>query len=416
MYVIKFEEGIIKYQHLKSNSRLYVHKIPIPGNIYVVIGIKLVSLLSNIWKRDYSNIKSNISSVVDKNFRIRAMFVSSVGDHPYIRTSIDKTLWDTCKEDMHLQGMACMGSLDKSIQASFYNANPYAGITHLYNWLHNYYVPQTYPINRIYKLYTHGSAEPLKKLKEVSVRESRATRCVRGCNYVKNIPDEAYNYVKNNILGNVESCEVSTDDSYIKYFNNYDFSTAPCHYCKFLSNSQCSHVENLHIVLLDDIDEQTEAILGVFAERQELMATNNIIDSQPPLEVMLKNSSHLYTFIEEFWIKDLEYHTYLFNKYRIFLTEHRRDNLCEGEEYDIIPYMIVLTVDKLELLLKNKVVKSEEISSIINARDIAGKDLPAETPPSLEELLNDPTQETRILTPEEATLQWASQTGGADNL
>jgi len=433
-FLIKFNGGIMRHNQLISNG-ITTTDIPIPGDTYIIISLKLISVLSNAWKKEYSKLNSNPGdSYSNMPFKMEPIYVSSNGQHPYISGNIDSISWNINDGDVEHNTNACTGNMQTDIRKAFYNGKIYLGITHLYNWLHNYYVPQTYPINRIVKLYRFGMPKPLLELKDGEVLNELKERNAERCRYVNLIPEAA------NIFSRTEreygsGFTISTLKRF-EYFNKYDFNQAPCHNCILVD--KCNKLKDLTLVMLDDLTEENEAILGVTMEYNELLTIHYGDSTIEYVEDLLRISDNSVTFLEELITENLEYLMYIGQRYNV---NNQKANMGVDVR-NIFRQLKSLSADTVELLveaddytsssldfaileykrsIREKALAAEvdieEVAHNISQEEIDGmfRDNPIETEESLDEVFAEPTHMEEV-TPEEATLRWATRTGGAHNL
>ena len=430
IFLLKFDGGTMEYKEQLTNSKEPdLYKIEIPGTMYVGVSMKLFKCISNCWDKDYDKCRG-LSRSSEYRYKItdpidlKAAYISDYGSHPYIQHSICPTGFNLYDSNVNINHNICTGNMKSDMTSAFYNMNIYLGITHIYNWLHTYYTPQTNPLNKIYKLYSYGKPKAFAKIDVGIIEADVRNRSVGSCGYTATLDRNAYNFSKgtfgeNNTYGSILSHKV---DKYAEYIDSFDIYEAPCLDCSLVD--KCSKFESLSFITKNKYTPEEEAILCNIMEYISIL-------KQYVTNTRYYNGNHRATrlvFVEElvgeieniyktngmalhdlFYWRDMEYLMYLSRQYnddyhaafernsKILSYIHLLDPECIQWSIDGKQYNTHVLADARYIMDNERIhsKKKDQIDKIKATKKVV---------------------KSSIITPEEDTLRWASQFGSAHDL
>ena len=431
------------------------------GTIKVLSGTFLLPMISRNWGRDTPATGSVPQSTY--TYFLDALYLDNFQKsfHPYITESRDRHQYNLGASMG--SGNICTGNMGVDLRQSLINNEILAHIVNLYTWLTNYYVPQTYPLNKINKARTFGenmyftqwrndlnsSSESVFTHEYVNDGTvSMPTDCGLSNNIYNNAQDYAQNKCGRNRWAafNDELSFASNEEIYIErmeeYLERLSVDDMPCGECFF--KSDCGQKVGIDLILDNNhLEPEEEAILG---EMWELYTWYD--------RTIGSNYNTIHWYVEEV-IRD----AYLFNEYQ-------EDYFTMKITIDMVTYWFIqegLDVhegtryrdrcraiynmnkkDRLSLFKIHHLENTDFEWCLDNIRSyrapVSKDDKPVEeikTPfdpldvMSAAEIINEPpiqgdreqepheagiVTDNNDMTPEQRAIQWAIDNGGAQNL
>ena len=249
------------------------------GDILIASGTYLLPLISRHWGRT-TPITTNAPSN-QYSFFLEAMYLSEMGksEHPYIGRSTDKYMWELGGR-AH-SGNICTGNMAGDIRNSLINNEIMAHIVQLITWVTTYYVPQTNPLNRINRLRSYG--DDIKFVQWRSDLNSTSERVFTSgrdnlpedCNFGSSLLAEITRYASNedyNSMYNDRSLRFNENDvewpvRLHEYLSLIALDDMPCNNCSF--KSECNQWHVLQLIFQDSLTPEEEAYFGMLYEYHE---------------------------------------------------------------------------------------------------------------------------------------------------
>ena len=428
------------------------------GDVYIASGTYLLPLISRHWGRT-----TPMTAIPTNNaysFFLEALYLSDMGcsEHPYIGRYTDKYFWELGGESY--SGNICTGNMEGEIRNSLINNEIMAHIVQMISWVTNYYVPQTNPLNRVNRLKFYG--DDIKFIQwrgdlnstSTTVFQARGEELPVDCSLGKHIYSNTLAYARNECSNhmyshssnrfNLDSIEYPLRLE--EYLNKISLADMPCNNCGF--KSECSQWDVLQLVFQDSITPEEEACFGMLYEYHEFnMNIMNRSDSQNYIEIhfaeMSIDQAWRWKLDEDYqmmfmchkmciWWSDLSNETFNAsnNRYRRRMRQlftMNRSNMKHLFEHHYLNDESTMTwtldsirayrapepdarLDDNQLNLagafptRSQTVNDETVETVeawLNEDD----DLPFDDPGPVDDM-----------TPEQRTIQWAMQRGGANNL
>ena len=423
------KKPIMTVHVLKGNSTINKYDVPME-DIVIASGTYLFPIISRNWGRDvyHDDVVSNRGPA----FFLDVSYLSkmNLNRHPYISEPTDLYAWKINKSNVS-SGNVCLGNMRSELRSTFLNAQFEAHITYLITWLTNYYIPQTNPINHVSILKNTGqnmSFEAFSNQGEANVFSRNEFR-LHECSLPDQIWKAVYDYGRGGRNFRYNRFEIFSRDSFeyrnrkAEYLNLIKTKDLPCTEC--IADGNCEIQTNILLLLSEKAySPLEEAYIGMYIEIAEY---NVIIYGHKPIhfvEEVIVSAGFLKP--ELHYDRLIKVHTCCVrwaeaNKEALILT---------GERYRNRVSMIIgnCTDHYIDILYQHAIQKTEFVwtrDNIDKCKNIAeppkiDEDLPDaintwldNVDTSVERVENDVSED---LTPEQRTLLWATQLGGANNL
>ena len=418
--------------HVMDDDRSNEYKLPM-DDLYIASGMPLLPFVSRHWGRTEPRTDNPPSERIFPN-HLECIYSSPMrrSEHPYIGESHDRIAWDA--EAALWSPNICTGNMGADIRKSLLNNELLAHVMHLINWVSNYYVPQTNPLNKIRKARNYGDdilfAQWRADLNNVSTSVFRTTQdpsyYPTECYFTGSLTHNMYCYTRNSELNSYQAHEPYDTTRYTsssieypirlkEYIRGIDIKEAPCVNCTF--NAECDQYMGLQMLFSDNMTPEEEGWIGMAYEL--LLHKDGNFD----------HSSYFYV---EQALSSLSSAHKLFEDYENMLIRHSilntwcRYDGSTGNARWRRRHNTIMALDPLDLrslyeeyIMKNKwqdfkwcadnicqhrALKRDEPKIIFNPLDLP------------EDNLGEPIQQEESITPEQRAIQWAIDNGGAQNL
>jgi len=437
---VYIKDPIMTVHALREDETISQYEIPIE-DISVASGGYLLPMLSRNWGRD--DARTDTNDIGRSRFFLEAIYLSKMGinQHPYIAQSSDKYTWDL---DQYTEGNfnICTGNMGIDIKSTFINCQFEAHIAQLVTWLTNYYVPQTNPLNNIRRLRQKGESNLLKSFS------------VNGAAYIFDeaadwhectLPESIYGAIHNYGRRRQNIRSYSSDrylyrehsqfneDRKLAYINNIEEDDLPCIDC--IHKNNCKITVNIHLFLSREIyTPMEEAYLGIFIE---IGMYYRIIGSPTSRTIHFLEDYLPYAFYyneHELYDRILKINTCIL----AWTNSYSEDIILmswSSERYKSRMRILAgITSIQLDILYIHAVNKTDFVwtrDNVTSVQSVRRPSLEPEIPDEDEAIRDwleatDPPTDTNLeivedvasdnLTPEQATLRWATTMGGANNL
>ena len=241
-------------------------------DLYIASGTYLLPLISRHWG-SRKPITANPGHVLA--YFLEALYVSEMGRsvHPYISRSTDSYYWNF-KGPVYSQNI-CTGNMSGDIRKSLLNNEIMAHIVNLITWVTTYYVPQTYPLNRINMMRVYGDdilftqwRNDLNSTSSSVFLPQAGDGTPDGCSWPANVHHSILDYARGN-LDNYARDNFATDSIEYglrieEYVNAIDVAGMPCNNCGF--KSECDKWATLQMLYTDDRTCEEEGFVGMLYE------------------------------------------------------------------------------------------------------------------------------------------------------
>ena len=437
IFYIYIKKPILTTHILKSSGEIDTYDIPC-DDILVSTGTFLLPLISRNWGRNTPRVDSAPCSTY--TFFINAIYLSKMrlNIHPYIGTSFDGYTWDLDSYLGHSTNV-CLGNMQNEIRNTLLNLQIEAHITYIVTWLTNYYVPQTNPLNRVNQLKKFGENRLLSKFS----RSANSAAFDTFANSIEpedcTLPIALSSSIRNHSRGKTNDrygssfrYDVSHDEykqrleEYIIHIKEDDL---PCNEC--MHTGSCSIETNIRLFFQEKkYTPMEEGYIGYFIEIamyrsvikrrsfemfvEEAVRHSNYFDPDGYYELILMsnnccrrwaeaNGEQLSTSLN--WSADI----YL-DRLRLLMTKSR-DELIALEEMALNPEStFVWTMSRIDQFAVSDIYTAK-LKAKLEQQNRELLELNG-----MEEVIDEFLLVEETVTPEEATLRWASQQGGANNL
>ena len=394
---------------LHANNETTRHKIPM-DNILCCSGMYLLPTISRMWGKD--DLLATVNEYNREPYFLEAAYLSTYDNHPYIKYSTDNYAHES--GDATMTSHLCTGNMGPEIQSTLYNLQIEAHIMHLVNWLTNYYVPHTNPLNQVWRLKQYGKPIHYKDINSDAFEVSTPNSCSLHVKILDNIKDYGKGSVIMNAYGSRRATFDESDVEYRirtgEYINSIEIKDLPCVECEFVD--ECKMKDNIVLLLKDEAyTPMEEAYIGMFHELHDIMTTGHI---------------------KIFYTEELVQHSWCLKideNYDAFLlanivADYATDIGAPNRYQQITRGVYNKPIKDIEALIKfGDSLKEWTIDAILNYEtpktSADKKKFPnLETLESIyqdvNEVLN--VEEEVELTPEEQVMRWATLNGGAINL
>ena len=150
-----------------------------------------------------------------------------------------------------------------------------AHIVQLITWVTNYYVPQTYPLNRINMMRAYGDdinfvqwRNDLNSISTTVFIPPTGDGTPDGCSWPSTIHTNVINYARGNVDQYSHNSFLPGNVEYNlrleKYYNIISLDDMPCNNCSF--KSECDKWDALQMVFTDDKTFEEEGFVGMLYE------------------------------------------------------------------------------------------------------------------------------------------------------
>ena len=436
--------------HQLKDGELIQFNLPM-HELHVCTGVYLLPMLSRNWGREDN---TNISVQNKDRLFVQCAYLSPMclNQHPYIQAGSDSYRYEL-DGYTHTASNICLGNMQPEIKATLLNGQIDAHITHVMNWLGNYYIPQTNPLNRINKLVLFGRNETLAQQSIPVIRDELVKdpkECGLAITLSHNINNHALKKTRWTYYGDQEAQVTYYSDEYKDRLEEYlqiiDRKDLPCHNCEL--SEECLTFVHIEMILKSQLTHLEEAYLGMYVELYNVVENGAYVNRRVRRPLV---------FVEEIlgmadrWNVELEYDKFVLacrvadkscseDEERSYMLSSRWGSIVNtlwnkmGDNQLVIEALKVLALNDT-LILQNtevnaicdvlysnsfKKTKKNEVTTIDTdsfnevVRDAAGEleQIPAQ---EAHEATSIPL-ESEALTPEELTIRWAMTQGGANNL
>jgi hypothetical protein len=286
VYYIKIPNLQMKV-HVLDGQTLDEYTVPM-GDVIIASGTYLLPLVSRNWGRE-ETINSPVPLSTYTWF-LEAIYLDHVDNqHPYIG-SVDNKYAFNLGQDINSANI-CTGNMQQDLRNSILNNDSLAHIYNLYNWVTNYYVPQTNPLNQISRARSFGSDVSFSQYRaDLNTTSSRVFRsyaidnkeihlphdCDVSRNYIRNAKDYATNsnhgYWSANRVRYTDEDEVY-GERLSDFYQEIDLKDFPCNNC--IHSNDCEQWDNINVTLNESLSPEMEGYIGALYEIQDL--NRNII-------------------------------------------------------------------------------------------------------------------------------------------
>ena len=365
-YYIHMHNVVMKTHILNEDETINTYNTPC-GDLIIVSGSYLLPMVSRNWGN--TELSNSMITNGQYSYFLDVVYLDKMklNRHPYVGTATDRYAWDLDATTNSYN--ICQGNMSSDIKSTMINGQVEAHITHIVTWLTNYYVPQTNPLNRIHMLRYIGRSKLHSGFSEESVNNNvfNHERLERweDCLLPSKIKGTIFEYGTNDATSYAHSYDRIRIDSVeycmrvYDYLNRINLDDMPCNECVFQEECEISQI--LFMILQDNMfTPEEEGYIGMFIEWN--------------IRNQIQHDARQIHFVEEV-VK-------LAGLYRM------------SEQYDEV-IMKKLPIDP---------VVAETFEDIVQELD------------EEEAQFRDEMNVLETLTPEQRTIQWASQRGGATNL
>ena len=423
--------------YTSEGTKLVEDILPMP-KVIVSCTADLLSLISKAWKKPYSHTARHRNRSVG----FSGICISNDGTlrHPYLGTETSKFQWDLWMNDdnrhLTLGGNTCRGNMDDDIANSLCNFQISAHCLQIYNWLTNYFIPQTGPINNIGHMY-HGLPDISSELKYAS--QSRTYhRNIADCHYPHELRKTLDKHAQS--PGRTGSSGFNDDihhEAYQAILESISVDDLECNNCSF--KDECYKFSYLQMAFsreaLDPIEEQ---ILGTIDDIYPYLngtdySVLNIADSLKDHYLRLWQVYHekqedlptkwvlAYELLRSRNIEHFEENDVSWNADSIARDDECVDQLNHYLYYRSFEEVVRESLRRLGKLMTEEIIggscaeyvaiskeeyDSKTILTVNEIYPVETVDLPID--PNDTDALSD----LQTITPEEATIRWATRMGG----
>lgn len=233
------------------------------GTMVVYTGVPLFTVLSNLWGKD-TVVRQN--NAVSTEHALSCAYFNKFGlnKHPYVSLTYDQYMLEMDGINEFQFSHICKGNMNADLGNSLLNMQLAAHVTHIYNWLYNYFIPQTNPLVNFRYLKRCGSHD-LQNIQPTyndnySMVGSADNESM--CTFIGDLSHAIYNYSKARTPENITlNLEGSVADRANDYIQRIEVSDMPCMECEL--KKDCTHFEYLDAIYGEsDLTPEMEAILG----------------------------------------------------------------------------------------------------------------------------------------------------------
>jgi len=231
LYITK---PIMNLHILKSDENIAKYELPME-DIIIFSGMSIFNIISNNWTRERRTNEMIRSTI---NHHIACIYLTRYGLnlHPFISSNVDRNAYEI--DPNVVTSHTCTGNMGEMLKISLINMQILAHITHLANWMTNYYTPQTNPLHNITRLREYGLD---KELLNIAI-ESKSDffnhiRAIANqpaqwaeCKVIDNLSGAIRTFGKREGLAGLKS-QILIDQRK-QYINNIDMKDLPCTNCK----------------------------------------------------------------------------------------------------------------------------------------------------------------------------------------
>ena len=431
-HVMDDSEHISEYRHVMSDTIL-------------ISGTYMLPMISRHWGRDVSRVDNAPTS--QYSWFLEAIYLDPmrINFHPYISAVHDKYSYSLGEQTF--SGNICTGNMESDLRNSLLNKEIMAHITYLITWATNYYVPQTNPLHRIDQsrrrghdmtmiewsndLNTTSSGVFLQSSLD-SWQDCTLSKDIYGAMLIHAHNDQHTNRYHHSNTFNQHNAEypIRLDE----WINQVCITDLSCNNCEF--HSECDQYSMLKTIFSDEKTPEEEGIIGMLFEIYDLF-TNIINRDSEYTELfyieMCVSEAWRYHIFREYDKLMMVYHCiqrwYYVNN-EPFTTTGIRSNryqmriktlwrlygpdiqyLYENHLHDDSKFVWTLDNVKKFTRPKEKAITSpvdDVITEWLHQND------PDELPPNMGRPA--PLVDDTDMTPEQRSIQWAIQHGGANNL
>ena len=268
---IKIKNADMTVHVMDEDETMSQYTIPM-DDIYIASGTYMLPLISRHWGRTtpLEGRTSNILSYFMESLYLSEMEKSA---HPYISRPTDKYYWNL--GGPVYSANICTGNMGSDIRQSLLNNEIMAHIVQLITWVTNYYVPQTYPLNRINMMRKFGDdihfvqwRNDLNSTSKTVFAPQSGDGTMEGCSYPSNIHHNVLNHARGSMDGYSRDIfrpgDVEYDLKLTEYYNTVNVDDMPCNNCSF--KSECDKWDALQMVFADDKTCEEEGFIGMLYE------------------------------------------------------------------------------------------------------------------------------------------------------
>ena len=271
MFYIKIPNANMTVHVMDEDEVMTQYTLPM-DDLIIASGTYLLPMISRHWGRT-APLDGNPSNVL--RYFLEALYLSETckSTHPYIGRPTDSHYFNLGGE-VNSQNI-CTGNMGSDIRKSLLNNEIMAHIVQLITWVTNYYVPQTYPLNRINMMRQYGDdinfvqwRNDLNGTSATVFTSQVGDGNMEGCSYPTSIHNAAYNYARGSCDGYSRDNFLPMSEEYslrmIEYANVVNVDNMPCNNCSF--KSECEKWAALQMMYADDKTCEEEGFLGMVYE------------------------------------------------------------------------------------------------------------------------------------------------------
>ena len=271
VFYIKIKHANMTVHVMDEDEVMTQYTLPM-DDLIIASGTYMLPLISRHWGRT-APLDGNPSGVL--SYFMEALYLSETckSAHPYISRPTDAHYWNLGAE-VYSQNV-CTGNMGSDIRKSLLNNEIMAHIVQLITWVTNYYVPQTYPLNRINMMRQYGDdinfvqwRNDLNGTSATVFAPVSGDGSMDGCSYPTSIHHAAHNYSRGSCDGysrdNFLTDSIEYNLRMIEYANIMDVDNMPCNNCSY--KSECDKWAALQMMYADDKTCEEEGFLGMVYE------------------------------------------------------------------------------------------------------------------------------------------------------
>jgi len=271
MFYIKIKHANMTVHVLDEDETINQYTMPM-DDVYIASGTYLLPLISRHWgsKKPITSNPGNVMAYFLESLYLSEMQKSA---HPYMSRSTDSYYWQL-GTPTYSQNI-CTGNMSSDIRKSLLNNEIMAHIVQLITWVTNYYVPQTYPLNRINMMRAYGDdinfvqwRSDLNSTSSTVFEPQSGDGTPDGCSWPSTVHHNVLNYARGNTENyardNFNTDSVEYNLRLEEYFNIINVDDMPCNNCSF--KSECDKWAALQMVFADDRTCEEEGFVGMLYE------------------------------------------------------------------------------------------------------------------------------------------------------
>ena len=268
---IKIKNADMTVHVMDEDETMNQYTIPM-DDVYIASGTYMLPLISRHWGRT-TPIEGRPSNIL--SYFMESLYLSEMGrsSHPYMSRPTDKYYWNL--GGPVYSSNVCTGNMGSDIRQSLLNNEIMAHIVQLITWVTNYYVPQTYPLNRINMMRRFGDnihfvqwRNDLNSISTTVFEPQSGDGNMEGCSYPSHMHSNVMNYARGSMDGYARNVFLPGDTEYNlrleEYYNAVNLEDMPCNGCSF--KSECDKWAALQMVFADDKTCEEEGFIGMLYE------------------------------------------------------------------------------------------------------------------------------------------------------